>query len=126
LLAQRDLKILVGLPDLISFIRETSIENIPKMGNLISPIFFCADILSFIENSSNFVKIEKFSGKSIFEIVYQALKALERPATPAEYFKIRNALVFVMNSPYRFRLNEFPDPIKAFIAQEFPRLAGEL
>jgi hypothetical protein len=126
LLAQRDLKILVGLPDLISFIRETSFENIPKMGNLIGPIFFCVDILSFIENSSNFVKIEKFSGKSIFEIVYQALRALERPATPVEYFKIRNALIYLINSPYRFRLNEFPDPIKAFIAQEFPRLAGEL
>jgi hypothetical protein len=126
LLAQRDLKILVDLLVLLSFIRESSIENIPNIGNLISPDLFNIDTLSFIENPCSFSKIEKFSGKSIFEIVYQALRALERPATPAEYFKIRNALVYLINSPDRFRLTELPDPIKAFIAQEFPRLAGEL
>jgi hypothetical protein len=126
LLAQRDLKILVDLPDIMSFIRESSIENIPKMGNLIRHDFFTIDILSAIENPCSFSKIEKFSSKSIVEIVNQRLRVMTRPVSQVEYFKIRNALVYLINSPNRFRLNELPDPIKAFIAQEFPRLAGEL
>jgi hypothetical protein len=126
LLNQRNLKLKLSIQKLFDFISESSIETIPKIGNLISPKFLCIKFLSFAEESSHLAKIEKLSGKSIFEIIYQGLNALERPASQVEYFKIRSALVYVINSPDRFRLVVLPDSIKYFIIKEFPELAGEL
>lgn len=126
LFVQSQLKLLVCVRYLDEYMKECSIENIPNVGNLIRDNFINIEILSLVTGSDNFAKIEKFTDKCIVEIVNQALAALMRPAAQAEYTKIRNVLVYLINGPKSHRLNELPNPIKLFITQEFPCMASQL
>lgn len=126
ILTRRGLKILIFIRDLIDYIVKTSIENIPNVGNLIRENLFNIEILSLIIGSDNFAKIEKFTDKCIVEIVNQALNALSRPVSQYEYFKIRGALVYLINGPDRHRIDELPDSIKLIITQEFPFMTRQL
>lgn len=70
--------------------KESSIENIINVGNLIRKNFIDIEILS---GSDNFAKIEKFTDECIIKIVNQALADLMRPVSQNEYFKIRGDMV---------------------------------
>ena len=126
LVAQHGYKIMLKEAEVLEFIEDTPIERIPKMSNLIRITFFNLDLLSKINESANLSKIEKFTGQNIANIVKIALDILKEPVTEAQYFKIRNALVYWMNGPQRLRLNELPELMKKLVIEEFPVMRDNL
>ena len=96
------------------------------MANLIRITFFNLSLLSKINEPSNLAKIEKFTGQNIANIVKIALDILKVPVTEAEYFMIRNAVVYWMDGPQRLRLNELPELMKKLIIEEFPVMREEI
>lgn len=89
-LVQIQVKLLVYVQYLNEHMKESSIENIINVGNLIRDNFIDIEILS---GSDNFAKIEKFTDECIIKIVNQALADLMRPVSQNEYFKIRGDMV---------------------------------
>lgn len=119
LAARLEYKILMQKPDFLDFIKESSLENIPKIKDLLINPFLDLDILSNINDPSNFVKIEKFTDSSLIDIVNQALNNLQRPLNTSDYFGIRTALIYLMDNPNRECLNELPSLIKELLVREF-------
>lgn len=120
LAAGLEYKIAMQKTDFLDFIKETSLETIPKFKDLLRSPFVDLDILSNINDPSNFVKIEKFTDSSIVDIVNQVLNSIQRSLDISDYFKIRGALIYSMGNTSNFRrLNELPSLIKELLVKEF-------
>lgn len=123
LVARLGYKISMQKSDFLEFIEESSLENIPKIKDLLKSPFLDLDILSNINVPSNFVKIEKFTDSNLIDIVNQALNSLQRPLNTNDYFGVRSALIYLMDGPNRHLLNELPSLIKESLVREFPAVS---
>ena len=124
LFIQKGYKFTMKTEMFIEYLRENSLESVPSMSESIKKNFISFDLLSKINEPINFVKIEKFTGKNITEIVLNSLESLFEPNSPIYYFKIRNALVYWKETYDISLMNKLPKVMKKELVREFPELSS--
>ena len=124
--ATLELKLVIQEVEILEFFEENDLETVPEMRNLIRDTFILFNLLSKFNEPLNLAKLEKFTGKSIDEIVLAAVSLSLASPKPADYFKIRNALIYWKESGNFGRLNELPVELKKELLKEFPDLRNNL
>lgn len=126
-IAELGFKIAIKEIEVLEFLKETAIENVPIMRDVLRENFVKFEMLSKINDGDSFRKLEKFTGAKISDIVKNALELSNQSEMgQAEYFMIRNALVYWADGPMIGRLNELPLDLKNLLLKELPDLSYAL